>query len=269
MLSGFCFSGMNFIIRFLDMPTFQLVFFRSIGSVVCCLLAIFALKIENPIGNQKKWLILRGLCGVVSMLLFFKAIKLMPLGSAVTLRYISPFFAAGLSLFFLKEKMRAIQWFYFFLAFMGVAILKGFDTRISLIGLMTILAAAWFSGVVYFLIRKIGKSEHPIVIITYFMVIASIVGAVGMVFNFVKPEGIEWVLLMSMGIIGFVAQWFMTKAFQIEASNKIVPFKYAEVIFTIVGAYFLFGESQSFVAIAAILLIVFALIANVKVKSET
>ncbi len=269
MLSGFCFSGMNFIIRLLDMPTFQLVFFRSIGSVICCLVVLLGLKLDNPLGEEKKWLIARGLCGVISMLLFFKAIKLMPLGSAVTLRYISPFFAAGLSLMFLKEKMRTIQWFYFFLAFLGVAILKGFDARISLIGLGAILTAAWFSGVVYFLIRKIGRSEHPIVIITYFMVIASLVGAIGMLFNFVQPQGIEWVLLMSLGIIGFIAQWFMTKAFQVEDSNKIVPFKYAEVIFTIAGAYFLFGESQSVIAVAAILLIVFALIANVKVKPIT
>ena len=212
---------------------------------------------------------LRGLCGVISMFLFFKAIKLMPLGSAVTLRYISPFFAAGLSMIFLKERMKPIQWFYLFLAFIGVALLKGFDTRISPYGLVVILLAAWFSGLVYFIIRKIGKSEHPIVIITYFMVIASAVGAIGMAFDYVKPVGIEWLWLLSIGIIGYIAQLFMTKAFQTEQSNKIVPFKYAEVIFTMIGAFILFGEKQNLLSIAAILLIVFALIANVRTKSVT
>jgi len=259
---------MNLIIRQLDMPTFQLVFFRSIGSVVCCLIFLSALKVKNPFGTDKKWLILRGICGVTSMVLFFMAIKLMPLGSAVTLRYISPFFAAGLSLIFLKEIMKPIQWFYLFLAFIGVALLKGFDTRISFYGLTVILLAAWFSGLVYFIIRKIGKSEHPIVIITYFMVISSIVGAIGMAFNFQMPVGKEWLWLLSLGIIGYIAQYFMTKAFQVEESNQIVPFKYAEVIFTMLGAFILFGEKQNLVSIAAILLIVFALIANVKTKSK-
>jgi len=66
----------------------------------------------------------------------------------------------------------------------------------------------------------------------------------------------------------YVAQVFMTKAMQTAETSLIVPFKYAEVIFTMLFAWIIFGENQSWVSLLGILIIVFSLIANVVVKSR-
>lgn len=267
-LSALFFTGLNLMIRQVDrLPTFELVFFRSIGSVICCLFVLVPKKI-SLLGNHKGMLILRGVVGVIAMSLFFKAIQLMPLGTAVSLRYLSPFFAAGLAIVFLKESVRKIQWLFFLIAFVGVVMLKGFDTRISTMALSIILVSAFFSGAVYVIIRKIGVSEHPVVIIFYFLTIASIVGGLFSVFNWVPPKGLEWPLLFSMGIIGFFAQWLMTRALQLETANRIVPLKYTEVIFTLITGWILFGEAQSWVSLLAIMMIIAALLANIMVKSK-
>jgi drug/metabolite transporter (DMT)-like permease len=56
----------------------------------------------------------------------------MPIGTSVSLRYTSPFFAALLAMIFLGERMQGLQWFFFSMAFVGVVMLKGVDLRISI-----------------------------------------------------------------------------------------------------------------------------------------
>ena len=71
LLSTFSFALMNALVKYLvDYPTLQLVFFRSIGSLIITFSFLKAKGIPQW-GNQKKLLILRSVFGVTSMILFF------------------------------------------------------------------------------------------------------------------------------------------------------------------------------------------------------
>ncbi len=268
-LSALFFTMLNSAIRFVDhFPTFQLVFFRCFGSVICGVVVLKRLKVSF-VGNNQRMLIIRGLVGVTSMAFYFKALQLMPMGSAISLRYLSPFFAAAFAVLLLKEKMVKLQWLCFSAAFFGVVLLKGFDHRITLIALTVILSSAFFSGLVYVIIRKIGKTEHPVVIVNYFMCIAAMVGGFFSLFNWVQPEGIQWLIILSMGFFGFTAQLYMTKALQLAEANLITPFKYSEVVFTLLSGWLFFGEYQNWIAVLGMAIIILALIANVIVKERS
>lgn len=266
-LSALLFTGVNFVIRSVDhIPTIQLVFFRSLGSVICGLFLLKKLKISIK-GNRPPLLILRGVVGLISMFLFFKALQIMPMASAVSLRYTSPIFATLLALIILKEKVIPWQWLLFLVAFGGIVMLKGFDSRISTLGLGLTVVSALFSGCVYVIIRKIGKSEHPIVIVNYFMMVSLLVGTIGILFTWIQPTLLEWFLLLCMGIFGFGAQYYMTVALQLAETNVVAPFKFMEAVFTLMVGWIIFGEYQSIVSILAMAIIVISLIANVWVKS--
>lgn len=265
-LSTFCFAIMNGIIKYLDnFGAFQLIFFRSISSFILAISYLLSRKISVR-GNNPKLLITRGLVGICGMGFFFLAIKELPLGSAVSLRYISPIFATIFAIFLLREKVKHIQWLFFLIAFSGVLILKGVDMRISLLGLGFALGSAVFSGLVYVVIRKIGNSEHPVVVVGYFMGIATIVGLLLSWKNWTNPIGIEWGILLSLGILGYIAQVFMTKAFQNAPTNKMAPFKYTEVIFSLLIGYFYFQETHTLWSLLGICLIVSGLLLNILYK---
>ena len=266
--SALCFAVMNMVIRYVNhLPVFELAFFRAIGTVLCTTFVLTTQRIPM-LGNNPKILIARALVGTISMLLYYKAIQVMPIGTAAALRYLSPFFAAGLAIMLLGERMKKLQWLCFAIAFAGVVILKGFDSRLSLFGLTIILTSAFFSGLVYVIIRKIGDTEHPVVVVNYFLVFCALVCGILSIFNWQQPSGNEWVMLLSLGFFGYIAQILMTKAMQTEETNLIVPFKYAEVVFTIIFAWMIFGEGQSWLALVGILIIVLALIGNVVVKNR-
>ncbi len=266
--AALCFTVMNMIALSVNhLPAFEIVFFRSIGTVVCAMFVLIRRGIPI-LGNNPKILIIRALVGLTSMVLYYKAIQIMPIGTAAALRYLSPFFAAGLAVIFLGERVKKLQWLFLAAAFAGVVLLKGFDSRLSLIGLVIILTSAFFSGVVYVIIRKIGDSEHPVVVVNYFLTVCTIISGIICLFHWQQPIGSEWLGLLSMGLFGYVAQVLMTRAMQAAETNLIVPFKYAEVVFTILFAWIIFQEQQSWVSLSGILIIVLALIGNVIVKGQ-
>ncbi len=267
-ISTFSFSLMNSFVKYLDhFPTFEIVFFRTIGSLILGTSYIL-IKGIPILGNSRKFMIFRALAGLTAMSLFFMSLKYLPVGTAVSLRYLAPVYAAIFAVFLLKERLKPIQWFLFLFAFAGVLVLKGFDNNINTTGLFLVLAASVFSGLVYVLIRKIGNSDHPLVIVNYFMFTGTVIGGILSIKNWVNPVGIDWLLLSSLGIFGFFGQVFMTKAFQIAKTNLVAPLKYIEVIFTITVGIFWFGDFYSPWSLLGIVMIISALIANVIVGKK-
>ena len=268
LLSTLSFAFMNAQVKYLiDYSTFQLVFFRSLGSLFITFGFLKSQKI-NMLGNQKKLLILRGLVGVISMILFFWGIHYISIGSAVTLRYISPIFAAILAVFFLSEVIKPLQWFFFIIAFTGVFLINNYDPSGSNFGVFLVLLAAFFSAIVYILISKIGKRDHPVVVVHYFMMISTLVGGLGSIVFWVRPDWKDLILLTSLGFFGFFGQLFMTKAFQNSEAHMVAPFKYVEVLFTLIFGFFILKESYDLYQFLGTFLVILGLVLNVLYKSK-
>ncbi|MDO5975990.1 DMT family transporter [Flavivirga jejuensis] len=269
LISTLAFACMNAIVKQLvHISAYQIVFFRSISSLVFTF--TFLLKNNIPIlGNKKVLLITRGIVGVTSMTFFFMSTKYLPIGTAVSLRYMAPIFAAIFAVFLLREKVKLWQWFFFAMAFAGVVVLKGFDTDLNGYGLLLIFISAVFSGLVYITISKIGKRDHPVVVVNYFMVISTIIGGVLSINNWIMPVGIEWLLLLSLGVFGYFGQLYMTKAFQIASTNQVAPLKYLEVLYTVLFGVFIFSEVYTFWSLLGIALIIGGLILNILYKGKS
>ena len=266
-LSTMAFTCMNGLIKFLiQFPTFELVFFRSLGTLLITAFILKSRKISfRP--NKPVLLIVRGLIGVTSICLFFLAAHYIPIGSAVTIRYIAPIFGGVLAVIFLKEKIFPLQWFFYFLAFVGVVFIKGYDASISMLGVNLVLAAAFFSAIVYILIAMIGQQDHPLLVVFYFMFIATVVGAIGSGFDWLLPNSTELLLLVLLGIFGYYGQLYMTKAFQVGEASKVAPFKYVEVVFTLTVGVFWFEEVYTMYSLIGIFLVVSSLTLSVLYKS--
>ena len=103
LLSTLAFTAMNGLLKFLTTySAYQMVFFRSLGSLFFTFGYLLSRGIP-VLGIHRKLLILRGLVGSTSMVLFFMALHYIPLGSAVGLRYIAPIFAAIFAIFALRK----------------------------------------------------------------------------------------------------------------------------------------------------------------------
>jgi drug/metabolite transporter (DMT)-like permease len=267
-LSVIAFSFMNVVVKYLSsFSAYQIVFFRSIGTLFFTIPLIIRSKISF-FGNNQKWLIIRGFAGVISLTCFFQSLNYLAIGTATSLRYTSPIFAAIFAFIFLKEKIKGIQWLLFFLAFVGVLMIKGFGGDVNSVGLILVLVSATSLGLIFVVIRKIGNSENPLVIINYFMMMAFFFGGVLSINNWKTPNLIEWLLLLSLGFFGYVGQLYMTKAFQSSETSLVAPLKYLEVVFMIIIGAIWFDEVYNFWTLFGIFLILMGLVYNIYLKRK-
>ncbi len=267
--SVIAFAIMNTVVKYLSgYSVYQIVFFRSIGTLLFTIPLIIKLKIPI-LGNHKNLLFLRGVIGVISLTCFFESLNYLAVGTAASLRFTSPIFAAIFALLFLKEKIKPIQWLLFLVAFVGVLIIKGFGVDVHTIGILLAITSAIFLGLIFVVIRKLGNREHPLVIINYFMVMAFVFGGLMSIKNWKQPNMSEWFLLLSLGIFGYIGQLYMTKAFQSDETSVIAPLKYLEVIFTIIIGVFWFGDIYNIWTLLGIFLIFVGLIYNIYLKRKT
>ncbi len=263
-----CFTVMQgFVKQLSTIHTFQITFFRAAITSICCFFYMWKYRIPI-IGNHQTLLLIRAVLGIISMTSFFFTIQLMPFGAAVTLKYLSPVFAAIIAVYLLKEKIQPVQWMFFGMALLGVLLLKGFDTRINFTELSLGLLGALAGGLIYPIIRKIGTSEHPMVIINYFMFSASVLMGILMIPHWQNPTNHEWICLLLLGISGYFGQVFMTKAFQVEEVSIVAPLKYLEVVYALFIGFIWFGESYALLSFMGVLLILTGMFLNVRYKHK-
>jgi len=267
LISVVSFALMNLTVKYLrHLPATELVLFRSLITLVLSYIMIRRKKLK-PFGNNKLFLILRGVFGVTALTLFFYTLQYLPIGSAITIQYLSPIFTVIFASFFLKEKMNPIQWLFFLVAFAGIALVKGFDPNITPKLLAMGIASAIFAGLAYNSIRKLKDTDEPVVVVFYFPLIATPIMLIFSYFNFITPTGWDWFLLILMGIFTQIAQIYMTKAYQHSTMDKTAPLKYLGILFAISFDVFLFGVSYSPIVFVGIGLVVLGVVLNVLHKS--
>lgn len=246
---------------------FQVVFFRSIGTSLLCMVFLLRHGI-SLLGNKRGLLILRAIIGLSSMSMFFATLQRIPMGASVSLKYLSPVFTAIFAVIILKERVRWINWGFFVLALIGVLMLKGFDTQVGTLDLFLGVGGAMFAGLVYVIIRRIGNSEHPMVIVNYFMGLATILSGIAMIPFWKTPQGYEWLLLSGIGVLGYYAQVFLTKSLQVEQASKVAPVIYMELVYSLLVGFFWFEESYTPLAFGGIMLILLSMLLNVLFKAQ-
>lgn len=253
-------------------PAHELVLARSIISF--SISSVVILNRGLPFfGNNKKWLTIRGISGMMALTIFFQSIQHMPIAVASTVQYLAPIFTMIFAFFILKEKILKIQWVFVVLAFFGVILIgfNGFFQSVSSIQLdpfwlgFGVISAA-FSGIAYVSIVKLKETDQPINIVSYFPMLSIPVMSIWCLFDFVMPKGIEWLILLIIGICTQIAQVSLTKALHFESSSLIMPFQYLGSIYALLVGYLILDERLNTVVIIGVFVILSGVILNTLVK---
>jgi drug/metabolite transporter (DMT)-like permease len=262
------FSFMNVTVKLVPhIPAIEIVFFRSVVSFVISYLLLKGKSIP-VFGNNKKLLISRGITGAIALILYFTTLQNVPLASAVTLQYLSPIFTTLLGIYLVKEKIRPLQLFFFVVSFGGIIMIEGFDPRLSLFYLLIGVTSAFFSGISYNIIRKLKQTEHPLVIVFYFPLVAAPIAGIYCLFNWVQPIGWDWLILISVGVFTQFAQYYMTKAYQSEVLASVANLNYLGIIYALGLGYVFFGETFNLMTYLGMTLVLVGVILNVNYSHQ-
>jgi drug/metabolite transporter (DMT)-like permease len=268
LLSTFIFAIMNVLIKYVpNIPAIEIILFRSIVSFA---MSGIALKFQRVplLGKNRKILFLRGLAGALALMMFFTTLQEIPLASAVTLMFLGPIFTTILGMWIVKEKVVWLQWVFFAISFAGILMIKGFDPRVSPYMALLGVGAAFCSGIAYNMIRKLKTSEHPLVIIFYFPLVTLPIVGIYSVFHWVQPHGIEWIILLAIGVLTQIAQYYLTKSYQSEELAKVSNLSFIGIIYALGFGYVLFGETFNLQTYLGMTCVMVGVVLNVIYKNR-
>lgn len=262
LLATFWFALMNLMVKSLShLPTSELVFFRCGIATLIGLIALRRAKVDW-LGSNRKLLFLRGLFGTIALYAFFYTVQHMPLGTAVTLQYLSPIFTTIFAIFLLNEHIRPIQWIWFALSFSGILVIKGVDTGISWELLAIGVFSAVFSALAYNMVRTLREKEHPLVVVLHFQLLGAITGGIVSVFDWKQPLGIDWFWILLLGVFTQLGQTNLTRSLQLENMAKVTILNYLGVAYAILFGWMFFSETHVFMEFIGMLLVVAGIVLN-------
>ena len=243
-------------------PPMEIVFFRCFISF---LITYYLLKRKghNILGTNRSLLMMRGIFGTIGLYCYFVILQEIPLATASTLIYFTPLFTSLVGVFLLREKMSIIQWILLLIAFFGIILIQGFDSRVNIFYLLIGLGGSLCAAFAYTIIRYLRDKEHSLVLMIYFPMIAFPIGGLISIFNWVQPNLIDLSLLILIGVFTQFAQYFMTKAFQSEKVSKVSIVSYSELVFVLLIGNIFFDEKFEFLVYLGMILVTFGVVFNI------
>ena len=243
----------KYMATFEGMSPGQVTFYRFFFQLVCTLPILFAMFGTRALSAKRPWMnLLRGALHGAASLLFFVAVKYMPLADVFAIYFVEPFMLTALSALFLGDKVGWRRWMAIVVGFGGAMIV--IQPSYEIFGLKALLPVfcAFLFSLYLFLNRAIGEADSPLTMQTMsgiggtiFMAGAMFVGSSLGNADFTPSLPASWlglVLLLILGTISGYAHMLVVKAFRLAPLSLLAPFQYFEIISATVLGYALFGD---------------------------
>lgn len=152
----------------------------------------------------------RAALGMFNMIFVVGSTILLPLAVASSLGFTAPLFAVLITAVVLREHVGPWRWTAVLLGLAGVIIIlqPGGDV-VAPLGAAMGLTAAFFSTIVNFQIRDLGRTESPLAIAFYFSAFGTALAGLALPFFIMPHEPLVWLVLICIGILGFSGQMLM------------------------------------------------------------
>jgi len=239
-----CFAGMTGLVRLGtgELHPFQVAFLRIFFGLVCMLPWIVRAGRDGLRTTRLGLYGLRGLTGLIAMLMWFTAIATLPLGEATALSFTAPLFATVLAAVVLHEVVRARRWTATIVGFAGAMIILRPGAEAIAPAALLALGSAVFMAASVTVIKALSRTEPTHLIVAYMAIMLTPLALVPALFVWQWPTLAGWLIGAGMGVLGTMAHLAFTAALKQGDASAVLPFDFARLPFVAAIGYFAFGE---------------------------
>src|SRR3569623_519005 len=229
-----------------ELPTGEIVLARALLTLGLSFWLVRRAGLA-PWGTRRLGLAFRGLLGSSGLAFYYLSLVRLPLAEATTLQNVVPVITALLAWRVLGER---IGWAAAFALACGV----GGGLRVARpcshasgdsVGVACALAAAVSSATAYVTVRELSKTEHPLVIVFYFPLVATPLAVPWALTNLVAPSLTGCVLLVGIGVATQVGQVIMTKGLALARAGRAPASGYLQIVFASGWQLAVFADAPS------------------------
>lgn len=200
--------------------------------------------------------VFRSLAGSVCQLLFFVAVKSIPLLDSVLLSNAAPLFIPLVIYVWFRKTVQPLVWLSLLIGLGGIALIikpgpQMFQNPASLLA----LAAGFCSAVALVATNKLAETEPPTRILLYNFGVSTLLLIPVCLFVWKPLSERQWLLLLGVGVSYAVTQYLIILAYRYASATELSPFNYTVVIFSGLLGWWFFGSVPDAMAIVGAVLI--------------
>ncbi len=257
-ISVCAFSLMDIIVKWSDdYPVGQVLFFRGFFGIIPILFLIPKERFLDFYKTERPTLhIKRCLAGLIAIVSIFVALRNLPLATVVSISFASPIFTTIFSIFLLKEKVGFYRWLAVFVGFVGIIIIT--EPGFSSFNIYYIYPIIFCLGLSYvaIAIRKLSSTE-PVWLISFFFSFSILIFSFFSLYQqWIMPSFIDLILLSSIGILGGIANLWLSQSYKYSEVSLVSPLKYLALVFAIIFGYLVWDEIPTIKTLMGALLVI-------------
>jgi drug/metabolite transporter (DMT)-like permease len=202
----------------------------------------------------------RGLNGLVSTLIWFHVVAILPLSEAVSISFLTPILTTIVAIIFLKEKFKLSTLIGGLIGFIGILIIlrPGFKEFNPAYFYAFASVISWtFSNLT---IKAMTKTEKPKTIAVY-MSFMILIFSIPLALPHLQTISLEnFLFFTALGIVSNLTVIFTAKSYAKAELSVLQPFDFMRLIFIAIISYFAFGEVIDFWVALGSLVILFGVL---------
>ena len=257
-ISVCAFSLMDVLVKWSEAyPIGQVLFFRGFFGVIPILFLIPRerfidfYKTTRPLLHFK-----RCLSGLIALVSIFIALRNLPLATVVSITFAAPIFTTIFSIFLLNEKVGLYRWLAVLVGFAGIIVIS--EPGFSSLNFYYIYPIIFCLGLSYvaIAIRKLSSTEPVWLISFFFSFSIAILGLLSFFQGWVMPNLLDLFLLSMVGILGGLANLWLSQSYKLSEVSLVTPLKYLALVFAIIFGYFIWQEIPTLKTLIGALLVI-------------
>ena len=247
-ISVCAFSLMDVIVKWSDdYPVGQVLFFRGFCGIIPILFLIPKDRYFDFYKTTRPFLhFKRCLAGLIALVSIFIALRNLPLATVVSITFAAPIFTTIFSIFLLNEKVGFYRWLAVLVGFVGIIIIS--EPGFSSLNLYYIYPIIFCLGLSYvaIAIKKLSSTEPVWLISFFFSFSIMLLSFLSFYQNWILPSLIDLFLLSLIGILGGLANLWLSQSYKLSEVSLVTPLKYLALVFAIIFGYFIWDEIPTY-----------------------
>ena len=223
---------------------FELFFLSSLFSFLCMLIWAFFTKRSQLQIKKINLYLFRVIFGMLSLITWFYALKVIPITEATAISYLAPFFTGIAAILFLGEHLNFKRTLALIAGFLGALLILRPGIEIIKLGALMAILSALLSSVTEILIKLQTRSESLSTQTFYVTLLMTVLSLPLAIWVWKTPT------LAQLGMISFLGVTFLVNFFAVFLAYRnadlttILPLDFTRLVFTLILAYWLFGETM-------------------------
>ena len=260
-ISVCAFSVMDLIVKWSeDYPVGQVLFFRGLCGIIPIIFLIPKDRYFDFYKTNRAFLhFKRCFAGLIAIVAIFIALRNLPLATVVSVTFAAPIFTTIFSIFFLNEKVGIYRWMAVLVGFVGIIIIS--EPGYSSLNIYYLYPIIFCIGLSYvaIAIRQLSSTE-PVWLIGLFFSISILIISFFSLFEqvWILPNLKDLFLLSMIGILGGLANLWLTQSYKFSEVSLVTPLKYLALVFAIIFGYLFWDEIPSIKTLVGSSLVVFS-----------